>query len=143
LEDIKNNPDKIKDLDEKDLKSFLDQAKDGEDYDMVITLAQKLKSKKSVSEDVDADPELQKQLAEDALKQDQENAEAQKTILEKQEKEKKDQLDQVESLKKQLEDSEQQKKTLEELIKNFEEYEKNNRQENSKLLEDIKAAKES
>jgi hypothetical protein len=80
LEDIKNNPDKIKDLDEKDLKSFLGQANNWEDYDMVITLAQKLKSKKSQAENVEPDPELQKKLAEGALKQEQENAQKQQEI---------------------------------------------------------------
>ncbi len=144
LEDIKKNPDKIKDLDEKDLKSFLDQANNEEDYDMVITLAQKLKSKKSQTENVEPDTELKKQLAEDVLKQEQENAKKQQEIDDLKNLENPEEKDKkIEELKNMLEDSEQQKKTLEGLIKNLQESERSNRQKNSINLEDIKNAKNS
>jgi hypothetical protein len=90
------------------------------------------------------DSELQKKLAEDQIKQDEEAARIQQELADSKSSEKQEENAKIiDDLKKQLEDSEQQKKTLEELLKQFAESEKNNRQENSTNLENIKNAKNS
>jgi hypothetical protein len=42
LDDIKKDPDKIKDLDDKNLKDLFDESKNSEDFDTIISLAQEL-----------------------------------------------------------------------------------------------------
>lgn len=144
LDDIKKDPDKIKDLDDKNLKDLFDESKNSEDFDTIISLAQELWSRKSQSENLTPDSELQKKLAEDQIKQDEEAARIQQELADSKSSEKQEENAKIiDDLKKQLEDSEQQKKTLEELLKQFAESEKNNRQENSTNLENIKNAKNS
>lgn len=142
LDDIKKDPAKIKDLDDKSLKDLFDESKNSEDYDSVISLAQELWSRKSQSENLIPDPDLQKELVEDVTKEENNEQLKQEIAEEKNGKEEKN-AQIIADLKSQLNDSELQKKTLEDLVKQFKESEEINRWENSKLLEDIKAAKES
>lgn len=68
LDDIKNNPDKIKDLDEYTLNSFLDQSTKDKNYDTIVLLASELSNREKKEENIEPDSELQKTLAEDNQK---------------------------------------------------------------------------
>lgn len=144
LEDIKKNPEKIKDLDDKTLNNFFEEEISktwDKDYKTIGLLAAKIAEKKTVNK---SNPSVMEQLVQDHINEEEAIIKQQQEIVDLKNSENQEEKNKkIEDLKKQLEDSEQQKKTLEELVKNFEESEKNNRQENSKLLEDIKAAKES
>ncbi|HRX63857.1 MAG TPA: hypothetical protein P5060_02000 [Candidatus Absconditabacterales bacterium] len=142
LDNIKKNPDQISQLSDEDLKSFFDQEKDTDDYDLISSLSKELGSRKQ-KEEIQEDPELQKKLAEDQLKQEESNAEEQKKMQEESEITKEVELDHVEELKKKLEAKEEDNQTLEKWIQDLEKKLDDKNKENSSKLEELKEAQKS
>ncbi|HKL44332.1 MAG TPA: hypothetical protein VJ892_03570 [Candidatus Absconditabacterales bacterium] len=116
LEDIKKNPNQISQLSYEDLKSFFDQEKDTDDYDLISSLSKELGSRKQ-KEEIQENPELQKKLAEDKIKQDQENAKKRQEMSDQRKKNKQEQSDQEKDLRSQLFERDKKINSLEEKIK--------------------------
>ncbi len=137
LDSITKNPDSLSWQPNDVLWWLLDDAIAWGNTDAMEVISSALKNTK---EDVDVDPEVSKKLAEDKLKQDEADAEANKTRIENREQNKTSQNNEAEELKKQLEEV---KKTLEEVTNKNASDLKNINNERNSLLEEILELKKS
>jgi uncharacterized protein YcbK (DUF882 family) len=146
MEDTPENREKLSELSNEKLKSLENEASSKQNYEVAIIIRDILKNKGFVEEETN-----------DASENELKDTETKEQFEQEKEKDKEKSENKIEELKKQLADLEEKNedlgkrnedlegrvKTLEELVRDLEVAEKRNREENSKLLKEIKKAKNS
>lgn len=133
LDDMLKNAQDLKTRSNDELEWFLGDANKEKNYGAIAVLAKELDSRPKI--------DISKKLAEDVIKTDEENAKIQQEIIDNKNKQKIQQSNEVESLKNQLNDNKEQIWSLKDTVESLIQEVNKNRQENTKLLEDLRDAK--
>lgn len=139
LNDEKDVEQELSNLSDEDLNSLLEESKTKEEYEISAKIRDILKEKKNIKLDEEKENE-EESLVEDET----DSTEKTKEEIEKEREENaKEKEETIKDLKRQLADYESDKEFYEDLISELEKKEATLTKENSKLLEDIKKAKNS